>query len=287
MNSNRNRYASAPTYGMQKRTPAKKSAARKPAASKAQGQQPMPVQGGMYAQQPGYPGMMPNQPGYPGMMPNQSMMPPQNPYGYQYADNPVYPTPSAGGTQVHQQMGGYPPVAQPPVPPMYPPQTSFQQPPQAPVQPRKADSPRKDTWLQILLLAVLPILFIAAMITKQPPLFWVFIGFASVGLIAMWVQSTFVSSARTTLSLIYGALLIVSAVTLLSSGGAARDTGKPQQPPVSQPVFNLGTTVQQPQMQTVSGGIPTDITLENVNQPVNPYLIEYTPEPSEIGRAHV
>jgi len=238
----------------------------------------------MYPQQPGYPpqGMMPPQQAYPGMMPQQPMMPPQNPYGHQYTSNPVYPTPSAGGSQMHQQMGGYPPMM-PPAPPVYP-QGDYNQPPvQMPVQQPKAPAPRKDTWLQILLLAVLPILFIAAMMTKLIPLFWVFIGFALVGLIAMWVQSTFVSSARTTLSLIYGALLIVSAVTILS-GSAPRDTGAPQQNPVTPPSFN--TTVAQPQTQTVTGNDAASIpSFVDVNTQINPYLIEYTPEPSVTSEA--
>ncbi|MBQ2701300.1 MAG: hypothetical protein IJF65_09125 [Clostridia bacterium] len=287
MNSNRNRYASAPTYGMQKRTAPKKNAVKKAPAPNTQ--QP---QSGAYPNQPPYPpqgmapqqGMVPQPPMYPGMMPPPGV----NPYGYQQPPAPSYPTPSAGGNQMNQQMGGYPPV-NPGMQPMYPPQGGYatQQPPQ-PQPPKKqpaGKSRQKDTWLQILLLAILPILFIAAMITKQPPLFWVFIGFALVGLIAMWLQSTFVSSARTTLSLIYGALLIVSAVTILTSGGPARDTtGTPANAALPVPPAQ-NAVVQQPQAVTNTSSGPSGMTLEDLNYQSNPYLVEYTPEPSVTSEA--
>lgn len=293
MNSNRNRYSSAPTYGMQKRTAPKKAAGKKAPPP----QQPQ-TQGMTYPNQPIYPpqGMMPPQPGgmvYPGA--NQPAMPPQSsvPYGYAGQMNATYPTPSAGSNQVGQQMMGYPPV-NPAMPPMYTqPPYGQQAPVQPPVQsapqpmPKQPKAKRKDTWLQLLMLLLLPILFIAAMITKQTPLFWVFIGFALVGLAAMWLQSTFVSSARATLSLVYGALLIVSAVTIFTGGGFTRDaTTTSAAPNIS------GVTAQNNPVQPSSSYVNTEpsvpsnmFLVDEAPQQSNPYLIEYTPEPSVTSEA--
>lgn len=277
MNSNRNRYSSAPTYGMQKRTTGKRPAYNKPKASSPQGS--AATQGTPFSQGAGpMPGMMP---GLPVVPPGSMMPPPGYPpvQGYGYAPQaPAYPTPSAGGMQTGPQAVGYPPVSgivgpQQPLP--YPPANPYTQAPvpQAQASP-KVKGKRRDTWLQLLLLAILPILFIVAMVMKQTPLFWIFIGFALVGLCAMWLQSTFVSSARATLSLIYGALLIVSAVSVIS-GGIPRDTT------TSANGNGLHASAQQ------SGGAPIQPTSDpalagfsDIATPENPYLAEITPEPS-------
>ncbi|MBQ8536446.1 MAG: hypothetical protein IJ461_03465, partial [Clostridia bacterium] len=179
------------------------------------------------------------------------------------------------------------PPINPAMPPVYGQPPYGQQPlptqPVAAQQTKPAKPKRKDTWLQLLMLVVLPILFVAAMVVKQTPLFWVFIGFALVGLAAMWLQSTFVSSARTTLSLIYGALLIVSAVSIVSGTGMNRDATTTSAGANIPSVTGQNAVTQQAQSST-SAAAPA-LSLEDVSQPSNPYLIEYTPEPSVTSEA--
>ncbi len=65
----------------------------------------------------------------------------------------------------------------------------------------------------------MPILFILTLFIAAPFLKWAFIVLAVLSLGAMWYKRSFVSSARTTLSLVYGALILVCAVSLIT--GAA------------------------------------------------------------------
>ena len=81
---------------------------------------------------------------------------------------------------------------------------------------------RNDRWLQILLLAVLPVLFLLTLLISTSFLKIVFVGLGITALIAMWMQRSFVPSARATLTLVYGALILVSVVSLMT-GNTPKD----------------------------------------------------------------
>ncbi len=217
MTSNRSRYSTAPTYGMQKRPAPKKQAvpagpAYPPAQPVPTGPYVPPMQS--YGQQasPGYTPPM-------GMQPNAYM--PQQ---------PAYAVPPASIPQ-QQAYGPRQPAYQPPVRqqapapvqplPYYPQQPYAQQPiPQEYTVRQKTGG---DQWLQIMLLAVLPILFVLTLLVSAPVLKFIFIGAGILSLIGMWMQGSFVSSARATLTLVYGALMLVCIVSLIT-GNTPRDT---------------------------------------------------------------
>ncbi len=266
--TNRSRYSTAPTYGMQKRPAPKKQAA--PAAPVFPPAGPPPQ--GPYGQtmMPGY--------GQPGGMPPQAAayMPPQPAYAAQpagFAQQPGYP-PRQPGFQP-------PPVKQAAVPmqqpvPYYPQQPYVQQ----PVPQEYAVRPKArygDNWLQILMLAVLPVLFVLTLLVSAPFLKIAFVGLGVLGLIAMWMQRAFVPSARATLTLVYGALILVCAVSLItgstprdkttSAPGNGANTGKQQAgaAPVQSPenmVQMGGDTIQ-----TTPGPTPTIAPESGENSP--------------------
>lgn len=85
--------------------------------------------------------------------------------------------------------------------------SGFRVPPQDPQRPRRR---RNHTFLQIMLSALLPVLFLAALITGFTELHWAFLILSALSLLVMWAFRAFVPQARTTMSLIYTALMIVS-----------------------------------------------------------------------------
>ncbi len=219
MNS-RNRYASNPTYGASKRGASKK---------KPEMQEPAPAPyqptNNAYAPQG-------QQAPYNGAYPYAQQGPVSQPQQPQQQVNPYY--------YQQQQPQGYPQQApyqqaQQPQQPMYQQQQSYQQ--QSPadyvVLPNQQDmqyaqAQVNDTWVKVLLLAVLPVLFILTLILKdQAILKWVFTVGAVAGLGGMWFFSNFASSAKTTLSLVYIALLLMTVVTLFASpaGNSNNNTG--------------------------------------------------------------
>ncbi len=214
--TNRSRYSTAPTYGMQKRPVPKKLEQASGPAFPPVGPAPQ----GPYTQptMPGY-----AQPG--GMMPQAATYPPPQPaYAAQpagFAGQPGY---------APRQPSFQPPVRQAASPtqqpmPYYPQQQPY---PQQPVPQEYAVRTRPlkgkgDSWLQILLLAVLPILFVLTLLVSASLWKYAFIGLGALALTAMWMQRAFVPSARATLTLVYGALILVSIVSLIT-GATPRDT---------------------------------------------------------------
>ncbi len=210
--TNRSRYSTAPTYGMQKRPAVKKQAA--PAGPYIPPAGPPPQ--GPYAPppMPGY-----GQPG--GRAPQAAAYMPQQPA---YAAQPAGYAPQPG--YMPRQPGFQPPVQPPPAIPVQPLPYYPQQPyaPQ-PVPQEYTVRPKAhvgDRWLQILLLAVLPLLFVLTLLVSAAALKIVFIALGVLSLIAMWMQHAFVPSARATLTLVYGALILVSVVSLIT-GSTAKD----------------------------------------------------------------
>lgn len=227
MNTNRNRYSSAPTYGMQRRTPSRKAAPTN--VPPKQVPPPYPQQSNAYPQGNNMPpGMYPQSPAPQGYQPQ----PGQNPYantqggmyppaGYNNAANGYYPGQAVPGQpQQPYNQYGYPTAA-----PVTPPQAAQQMPYPPQQAPYAAPAPTKppkkasvnSSWMSALLLVLLPILFILTLFLSYPALKWVFIGLTVLSMAAMWLQRSFVSSARATLSLVYGALLVVCAVSLVTS----------------------------------------------------------------------
>ncbi len=86
----------------------------------------------------------------------------------------------------------------------------FQVPPERPQRPQRQEKRRNFTILQVMMTAVLPIVFVVALILGYTELHWVFLALSALALILMWGLSAFVPQARTTMTLIYTALMIVS-----------------------------------------------------------------------------
>ena len=179
VSSNRNRYTSAPMYGLKnKKLPVSQSA---PQEAPRQPQQPQPQQG--YPQQGGY------MQGYP-----------QQPYPQQPAHDPWNPQPYPQQQNTWQQS---PWQAQQP-----------QQQPQQKPAPRQG---HRYNWLIAVVTLVLPILFIAALIAGKAVLHGVFIVSALSVITVLLIARPFSTNARYTLALVYGAMAVVMAVALLFS----------------------------------------------------------------------
>ena len=234
MNGNRNHYASAPLFGINKN---KKAA---PAAQPAQpvvqpsAPQPAPVQQpqqgypqGYQQPQQGYSqGYQQPQQGYP-----QGYQQPQQGYsqGYQQPQQGYpqgYQQPQQGYPQGYQQsQQGYPQGYQPP-------QQGIPNVAQAPQQTRPAQAARPSAaesarqtlrprrklgWLMPVMAVALPVLFILTLLFPVMALRIAFLVCAAAALICMWVGKGFGKSARYTLTLIYAALMVVCAVSLIVS----------------------------------------------------------------------
>ena len=79
-----------------------------------------------------------------------------------------------------------------------------------PERPRGNGQGSPFVFLQVIMSAVLPVLFIVALILGYTELHWIFLALSAVSLLLMWGTRAFVSQARTTMTLIYTALMIVS-----------------------------------------------------------------------------
>ena len=189
VSSNRNRYTSAPMYGLKnKKLPVSKSMPQE--APQQPVQQPVQQPQQQYQPQQGYPqqgGYM--QQGYPQQQPAQD---PWNPQPYPQQQN------------VWQQS------------PWQQPQQPQQQRPQMQQNP-KARQGHRYNWLIAVVTLVLPILFIAALIAGSPILHGVFIVSALSVITVLLIARPFSTNARYTLALVYGAMAVVMAVALLFS----------------------------------------------------------------------
>ncbi len=248
MTSNRSRYSTAPTYGMQKRpAPKKQAVPTGPAYPPAQ-----PTPNAPFVQ-PGMPGQ--GQQAMPSYPPQQAwqQQPPQ------MAQQQTYAMPRAGYVQ-QSEFNPRQPVYQAPVrqpspanvqPLPYHPQQPYQQ---QPIPQEYAIHPKAkggDQWLQILMLAVLPALFLLTLFVSASILKIAFVVLGVVSLIAMWMQKAFVPSARATLTLVYGALMLVCVVSLISAprdtttaargaNGQSAAVGQQNQPASSAGALNMG-----------------------------------------------
>ena len=88
----------------------------------------------------------------------------------------------------------------------------FQVPPEH--QPRPARQ-RTFVGLQVIMSLLLPALFVVALILRYTELHWAFLGLSALALLIMWLGHAFVPQARTTMTLIYTALMIVSLAAAL------------------------------------------------------------------------
>lgn len=79
-----------------------------------------------------------------------------------------------------------------------------------PEQPRRGGQGGTFVFLQVIMSAVLPVLFLVALILGYTELHWIFLALSAVALLMMWGARAFVPQARTTMTLIYTALMIVS-----------------------------------------------------------------------------
>ena len=79
-----------------------------------------------------------------------------------------------------------------------------------PERPRRNGQGGTFVFLQVFMSAVLPVLFVVALILGYTELHWIFLALSAVSLLLMWGARAFVPQARTTMTLIYTALMIVS-----------------------------------------------------------------------------
>lgn len=91
----------------------------------------------------------------------------------------------------------------------------FQVPPERQQRPQRQQKRRNFTFLQIAMTAVLPLVFLVAMILGYTEVHWAFLALSALALIVMWGGGAFVQQARTTMTLIYTALMIVSLAAAL------------------------------------------------------------------------
>lgn len=82
-------------------------------------------------------------------------------------------------------------------------------------QPRRQAKQRTFVGLQVFMTLVLPVLFVLAMILRYTELHWAFLILSALALLIMWLGHAFVPQARTTMTLIYTALMIVSMAAAL------------------------------------------------------------------------
>ncbi len=104
------------------------------------------------------------------------------------------------------------------------------------VPPEKKQNGRRNqhtfVWLQVLMTLLLPILFVVAMVCRRTEIHWAFLALSALSLLIMWVFRAFVPQARTTMTLLYIALMIVSLAAALwfttpigSTSGSGTGTG--------------------------------------------------------------
>ena len=108
----------------------------------------------------------------------------------------------------------------------------FRVPPEKPDRSQRGNQRNTFVFLQVVMSALLPILFLVALILRYRELHWIFLALSAVSLLIMWGARAFVPQARTTMTLIYTALMIVSLGAALwftrSMVSAPEDPGVPQ-----------------------------------------------------------
>lgn len=200
VSSNRNRYTSAPLYGL-KNKPLQKSAPQQPRQPQPQAQNAPQTQQQQYGQAPLQQYPQQQQYGQPFANP-APQQPYQQPYGQPY-QTPPYQNP-------YQQQFANPAPQQP-----Y--QQHFTSQAQSQQQVQQPARRKSYNWLIAVVTLALPVLFLLALLMGNVVLHGVFIACALAVIGILLFARPFSKNARYTLALIYGALLVVIAVALLFS----------------------------------------------------------------------
>ena len=97
-------------------------------------------------------------------------------------------------------------------------------------QPPEQTPGRRFFALSLILCVGLPLLFLAALIVPSNMLRWIFLAAVAVSILLMWVLSAFARNARSTLTVVYGALALVIGLALFmnSQSPEARNVSSPQ-----------------------------------------------------------
>lgn len=255
-----------------------------------------PVQPGAYPN-PGY-GQQPVNPGYEQAPTYQQQPHPQQqtwsqqtwqPYGQQpevqqgyqqpqqawqpYPQEQMYQQPQQPGYQQYNQQGqpAYQQMQQPwqnqAQQPAYPQFNQQGQPMQAPQgygqgyysQPASSRFVLPyDVVAKVVLFAVLPMLFLLAMLLGGAALKWVFLAGAVAGVVMMWLRDAVSPNLRLTLSLVYGALGVVALVGALNTAPADPQRPNPGVPAYGQQTTqHNGTGSSMPQQYTTEVPTPT------------------------------
>lgn len=95
--------------------------------------------------------------------------------------------------------------------------------------------------LQVMLIAVLPLAFLASLIIKDTRFYWAFIAASLICLASMFLLKAFVANARQVLGVIHGAMIAVALFAIIVTGPPQQDTtAQLQQNNPS--IFNENTT---------------------------------------------
>ncbi len=79
----------------------------------------------------------------------------------------------------------------------------------------QAQPVRRSAWLTVMATMVLPVLFLLAFLIDNSIIRLIFLGAAAICMVAMWVMNVFAHGARSTLTIAYGALMLVILVALI------------------------------------------------------------------------
>lgn len=101
----------------------------------------------------------------------------------------------------------------------------FQVPPE---RPNRRGQGQTFVFLQVAMSALLPVLFVVALILGYTELHWLFLILAALSLLIMWGARAFVPQARTTMTLLYTAMMIVSLAAALWFTKPLQDKTVPQ-----------------------------------------------------------
>lgn len=107
--------------------------------------------------------------------------------------------------------------------------------------------------LQVMLVAVLPLAFLAALIIKNTTFYWAFVIASLVSVLAMYLLRAFVPNARKVLGVIHTAMMVVILFSIVVSG-AGPDDRRTQTAQDLQSIFNDETTKSIVDMNTAQGG---------------------------------
>ena len=128
---------------------------------------------------------------------------------------------------------------------------SYRMQPDRPDRDRRGGNRNTFVFLQVCMSFILPVLFIVALVLGYTELHWVFLALAAASLLVMWGAHAFVPQARTTMTLIYVALMIVSL------GAALWFT---------HPMINTGSQDPNAQDTSVSALFGRDVTAKDVQE---------------------